>query len=86
MQSTESRHSSGLMFGLLALFWECIPWLLTGALGVWQWHRLSARGEDMRHVVLVAVLLCVAAVLVTVFKTMQAQREAAAGREASDAR
>lgn len=76
MQSSEVRRSPGLVSRLIALFWACIPWLLTGAAGVWQWQRLSARGTDLRHVVLVAVLVCGVAVLLTVIKAFRPQRAA----------
>ena len=71
MQSNEVRRSPGLVSRLIALFWACSPWLLTGAVGIWQWQRLSARGTDLRHVVLVAVLLCGVAVLLTVIKAFR---------------
>ena len=81
MQSSEVRRSPGLVSRLIALFWACIPWLLTGAVGVWQWQRLSARGTDLRHVVLVAVLLCGVAVLLTVIKAFRPQRAAVVADE-----
>lgn len=75
MQSNDVRRSPGLVSRLIALFWACVPWLLTGAVGVWQWQRLSARGTDLRHVVLIAVVLCGVAVLLTVIKAFRPQRE-----------
>ena len=86
MKSNDARRSPGLVSRLIALFWACIPWLLTGAVGVWQWQRLSARGTDLRHVVLIAVVLCGVAVLLTVIKAFRPQREAVVADEgATDA-
>ncbi len=75
MQSNDVRRSPGLVSRLIALFWACVPWLLTGAVGVWQWQRLSARGTDLRYVVLIAVMLCGVAILLTVIKAFRPQRE-----------
>lgn len=75
MQSNDVRRSPGLVSRLIALFWACVPWLLTGAVGVWQWQRLSARGTDLRYVVLIAVMLCGVAILLTVIKAFRPHRE-----------
>jgi len=85
MRSIEGQRAPGLASRLVALFWACLPWLLTGAVGVWQWRRLNAQGADLRYVVLVAVLLCVAAVLLTVIRAFRAPRAAAKDDEVSDA-
>ena len=86
MQSNDVRRSPGLVSRLIALFWACVPWLLTGAVGVWQWQRLSARGTDLRYVVLIAVMLCGVAILLTVIKAFRPQRAAVVADEgATDA-
>jgi len=74
VQDHEARYSPGLVSRLVSLFWACIPWLLTGAVGGWQWQRLSARGADLRHVVLIVVALCGVAVLLTTIKAFWPQR------------
>lgn len=56
---------------VFAVLWACMPWLLTGGVGMWQWQRYSTRGDDLRHVVLVALVICGLACLFTLVEAFR---------------
>lgn len=59
---------SRLAHGFLA----CTPWLLTGALGLWQWDKLNRTGSDLRYVVLSVSVLCAVFTCITLWRVLRA--------------